>query len=753
MDILGIQHYLKMDISETLKAYEGTGAEINGLSIAATILLALVVALIALVVVVAITVILVIRIVALWVLIILSPLAYLLAFSPIASGYARQWWSKFSQWLVTGPVMIFFIWLSLSTLKSTMNTMFPAASNDPTLGFANLGTPAVLGAFILAAVMLMASLVVAQQLGGIAGRVAGGAYGAITSRGEKVLRRTGQVAALPLVGAKALTGVGVDKLHRHTGVDLNLGRVWKGVVEQRRENRMKDYLAGQKKSADVQQHGGTVHGLAAMSGKPGEAWNYVANWKNFGNLYRERMMGGKRMTKKRQEFYGKLQMAEFENSFVGQNSEEQRKVIKALKKDRLEVEDNLKDEKITGKDRADLENRRSDLDKKIGFGEEKGIANFRAGFAEMPKNEQMDRIMSLQEERDEIQQKISQESDKEKIAALTQEQKEIDDRLEIADDLGKRNINAERAEVDDTVKAEIGNYQKEYQSFVKEVTKRNTKDYIDGLKQNIDKYSSPYSFEASSAEDRLVREEMSKISDIKNSDKLVPMLRDAISNRDRVRVKALVKKMTQNGDSNEFLADLGYDTGHTGLQNFMDDLSNRDHVNYGGFSKEDAYALGGDVSEIAKGVNHWDVYGGFKMENGEWRKTADREKIFATNNEMFKNHLQSLVRNNNRLAYGKYDESGQWQVSESGLASLKLMDHEKGWGEWEKNGQINAANFLAAKESIQKMREVGISENMIKAIQTRSGGEKEKAGLDTNAILDEFEANRAATQEKEAPAG
>lgn len=190
MDALGINHFLDMDFSKTYaKEKIGDDNGINALNIFATLMLILALACIALIVVAAITIVFAIRIVALWILIILSPFAYLFSASPMGHQYASQWWQKFSQWVVVGPVMVFFIWLSLTTIRETMSEMFSTMPEGgvPVVGLTEIGSPETLAAFILACCMLMASLVVAQQLGGYAARIAGGAYNKITSTGDQIV--------------------------------------------------------------------------------------------------------------------------------------------------------------------------------------------------------------------------------------------------------------------------------------------------------------------------------------------------------------------------------------------------------------------------------------------------------------------------------------------------------------------------------------------------------------------------------------
>ncbi len=53
------------------------------------------------------------RVVYLWVLIVISPLAFVLDVLPQTEDFSKKWWNKFNDHLVTGPVLLFFLWLSL----------------------------------------------------------------------------------------------------------------------------------------------------------------------------------------------------------------------------------------------------------------------------------------------------------------------------------------------------------------------------------------------------------------------------------------------------------------------------------------------------------------------------------------------------------------------------------------------------------------------------------------------------------------
>ncbi len=72
-------------------------------------------------VILAVVVILIVRIVALWILTILSPLAYALRIIPNTERYASQWWSEFGKYVVSGPVLAFFLWLALALSAGSAN--------------------------------------------------------------------------------------------------------------------------------------------------------------------------------------------------------------------------------------------------------------------------------------------------------------------------------------------------------------------------------------------------------------------------------------------------------------------------------------------------------------------------------------------------------------------------------------------------------------------------------------------------------
>jgi hypothetical protein len=74
---------------------------------------------VAIAVILAMLVILVARILMIWILVILSPIAYIASVLPNTSRYASRWWTELGKNLSAGPVLAFFLWLSLSVISTS----------------------------------------------------------------------------------------------------------------------------------------------------------------------------------------------------------------------------------------------------------------------------------------------------------------------------------------------------------------------------------------------------------------------------------------------------------------------------------------------------------------------------------------------------------------------------------------------------------------------------------------------------------
>ena len=121
--------------------------------------------LIALMIVIIMCMMLAFRIVMLWILTILSPLVFFLSTFP--RGKAQQayseWWSKFGNYLVSGPVLAFFLWLAFTITASggLQNELATSASlrEDSKTSQQYLtnqaGNPEVLASYIIGVALLL----------------------------------------------------------------------------------------------------------------------------------------------------------------------------------------------------------------------------------------------------------------------------------------------------------------------------------------------------------------------------------------------------------------------------------------------------------------------------------------------------------------------------------------------------------------------------------------------------------------------
>lgn len=124
---------------------------------------------------------LVARVIILWILIVLSPIAFVFGVLHQTEHYAHEWWSEFGKNVITGPVLIFFLWLTLVTVgNGVIHQEISGGSNSPKEMKIDQSTSASFNSgvgqaaswenlvnFIIAIGMLIAGLRITSHLGGI----------------------------------------------------------------------------------------------------------------------------------------------------------------------------------------------------------------------------------------------------------------------------------------------------------------------------------------------------------------------------------------------------------------------------------------------------------------------------------------------------------------------------------------------------------------------------------------------------------
>lgn len=196
--------------------------------IALSMMLAVVMTLVALWVIITMIAVLVVRIVYLWILIVLSPLAFFLKGVPggQASKYYGDWWKKFTDQVVVGPVMAFILWLALVSVAAGgdeglagKDQGFPAhKETKETKGFSEAFSNAEIEKFIIAIGLLLGGVQMAKSMSPVAGVVSGAVKAGAQRAGMGALKWAGRRAGRGAVGA-------VKGLDRATGFRAARARV------------------------------------------------------------------------------------------------------------------------------------------------------------------------------------------------------------------------------------------------------------------------------------------------------------------------------------------------------------------------------------------------------------------------------------------------------------------------------------------------------------------------------------------------
>ncbi|MBI4993848.1 hypothetical protein HZC33_02755 [Candidatus Wolfebacteria bacterium] len=131
---------------------------------------------------------LLIRYVYLGFLLILSPIVWLLWIFPGTSKHWSKWWDDFLRWTFFTPLMLFFLYLAIFSIKGQSDMAKNIFNNDPASASVNLTFGIeVIGDMVIAIFMSMIGLMAANKLSIIG---AGAAYG----MGESVIKGAGSAA-------------------------------------------------------------------------------------------------------------------------------------------------------------------------------------------------------------------------------------------------------------------------------------------------------------------------------------------------------------------------------------------------------------------------------------------------------------------------------------------------------------------------------------------------------------------------------
>ncbi len=173
---------------------------------------------------------LVARVVSLWIILIFSPLAFFIWSLPpklqkIVAAFSSDWWQQLASWLAGGPLMAFFLWLTLAIFASSDTPFASVMPKSAEMGYFQAAItaaaePAQVARFIVAVTLLFigikSSIKVASQASQSLGKAAEKISGAGGPAG--LLARAGGY-----VGGKAAK-TGVRMADQRFGISQKMGK-------------------------------------------------------------------------------------------------------------------------------------------------------------------------------------------------------------------------------------------------------------------------------------------------------------------------------------------------------------------------------------------------------------------------------------------------------------------------------------------------------------------------------------------------
>ena len=243
VDMTQMTKYFASVIGEEFKKF--TSQDFSVLNIVAGMLIGIMFLIISGIVLLVALAVFTMRVVMLWIYIVLSPLAFLLSAFPAGQKYASQWWSEFIKYAVSGPILAFFIWLALISSRSI--TKLGGIVKDGENQCFGLTQGMCLNnflPFIISIGMLIGGLMITQQLGGMAGSMAG--KGLDWAKKSPMLLGKGL-----LKGTRTVGSWGLDKTSQLTKgrVDFNLARAWGRFKTQMDKNKAERAVGIEQKVA------------------------------------------------------------------------------------------------------------------------------------------------------------------------------------------------------------------------------------------------------------------------------------------------------------------------------------------------------------------------------------------------------------------------------------------------------------------------------------------------------------------------
>lgn len=242
-------------------------------------------------------VVLLFRVVMLWVLIILSPIAFLSSAIPKGGDYYAQWWKEFKKYIITGPIIAFFLWLALASVQdvgpggfasqgfpktyagqgegaaavggisNTGGSSSTASSADDSKIVTEAGSADVIMNLVIAICILFAGLKFASESGAVGSGVAKSMRSGLEKTGRAVAMGGLRAVTSPVAGAaKSVGGRAMSVVGAGLAKTPFLGRTPLGALGRRMALKGEDMEESRRKERE-KTYGSSAENLARFSPK------------------------------------------------------------------------------------------------------------------------------------------------------------------------------------------------------------------------------------------------------------------------------------------------------------------------------------------------------------------------------------------------------------------------------------------------------------------------------------------------------
>lgn len=205
---------------------------LNYFNIWAALLLAIILLIIAIGTMVIMIMYIIARVILLWISLIFSPIAFLATALPSSLAkkldvFTGKYWSRLSGVLTGGPIVMFFVWLTLAIVQGSggqasqsLNLVLPTPEGNGALAFiSQIGNTQAIASFIVAIAMLLlgldAAVSAAASVSDTVGKYAKSIQGVTTRVASTTARLgAGALVAAGSAGAVPLAATGLSRLNR-----------------------------------------------------------------------------------------------------------------------------------------------------------------------------------------------------------------------------------------------------------------------------------------------------------------------------------------------------------------------------------------------------------------------------------------------------------------------------------------------------------------------------------------------------------